>query len=103
MPSKELLYTRPLRRPLDGTTRQAINDVFTRRRHEIPLPTELQWHPSQPQFTIRSSLLSFVVRFSPEAMRVDAELSLAARMLVTPTRRREAIRFIDGLATDIGL
>src|SRR5208337_5652565 len=53
------LYTRRLRRPIDGPTRAAIANEYSRRRHEIPVPTELQWHPDKPQFTIRAQWLSF--------------------------------------------
>ncbi len=94
------LYTRRLRRPIDGPTRAAIANEYSRRRHEIPVPTELQWHPDRPQFTIRAQWLSFVVRFTHE---VDAELSLAAKAFATQTHRQNAVRFIDSIATDLGL
>ena len=100
---KETLYTRPLRRPIDGPTRQAIDNEFSRRRHEIPIPTELKWHPEKPQFTIRAQWLSFVVRFTPERLEVDAELSLAAKAFATHKHRQKAVRFIDSIATDLGL
>lgn len=67
------------------------------------MPTELHWHPERPQFTIRAPLLSFVVRFTPEAMAVDAELSLAAKALATQQHRRVAVQFIDSIATELGL
>jgi hypothetical protein len=83
--------------------RNAIAGEYSRRRHEIPIATELQWHPEKPQFTIRAALLSFVVRFTPEAMAVDVELSLAAKALATQQHRRDAVLFIDSIATDLGL
>jgi hypothetical protein len=83
--------------------REAITVAYSRRRHEIPIPTELQWHADRPQFTIRSPLLSLFVRFSREAMQVDAELSLAAKALATTILRRNAIRIIDSIAADLGL
>ena len=67
------------------------------------MPTDLQWHPEKPQFTIRASLVSFVVRFTSEAMAVEAELSLAAKALATQQHRRDAVRFIESIATDLGL
>jgi hypothetical protein len=99
----ETLYTRRLRRPIDGPTREAIANVYSRRRHEIPVPTELLWHPEKPQFTIRARLLSFIVRFSPEVLEVDAELSLAAKAFATQTHRQDAVRFIDSIVTELGL
>ena len=67
------------------------------------MPTELQWHPEKPQFTIRAPLLSFVVHYSPEALQVVAELSLAAKAFATQKHRKDAIHFIDTIATDLGL
>jgi hypothetical protein len=73
------------------------------RRNEIPIPTELRWHPEKPQFTIGSQWLSFVVHFTPETLVVDAELSLAAKMMATKENRRMAVQFIESIATDLGL
>ncbi len=67
------------------------------------MPTELQWHPDRPQFTIRAQRLSFVVRFTYDVLEVDAELSLAAKTFATQTHRQKAVRFIDSIATDLGL
>src|SRR5271166_973413 len=103
MPWIETLHTRRLRRPIDGPTRKAITNEYSRRRHEIPVPTELQWHPEKPQFTIRAQWVSFVVRFTPDMLEVDAELSLAAKTFATQTHRQNAVRFIDSIATDLGL
>jgi hypothetical protein len=100
---KETLYRRRLRRPIDATTRAAINTEFSRRRHEIPIATELHWHEEKPQFTIRSKLLSFVVHFTHELMVVDAELTLAAKVLATRENRETAVKFIDSIANDLGL
>ncbi|MDG3007097.1 hypothetical protein [Paludisphaera mucosa] len=67
------------------------------------MPTELQWNPDRSQFTIRAQWLSFIVRFTAGVMQVDAELSLAAKAMATQTHRRDAVRFIDSIATDLGL
>ncbi len=104
MPRKEKLFERRLRRPLDEATRRAIDSEYQRRRHEIPIPTELKWHQSHPQFTIRSPMLSFIVNFtSDERMVVDAELSFAARMLASDANRKQAVAFIESIAVDLGL
>ena len=100
---KETLYTRRLRRPIDGPTRESIANEYSRRRHEIPVPTELHWHPDKPQFTIRAQWLSFVVRFTHDILEVDAELSLAAKTFATQKHRQNAVRFIDSIANDLGL
>lgn len=97
------LYTRRLRRPIDGPTRAAIANEYSRRRHEIPVPTEPQWHPDRPQFTIQAQWLSFVVRFTHDVIEVDAELSLAAKAFATQKHRQNAVRFIDSIANDLGL
>jgi hypothetical protein len=104
MPRKEKLFERRLRRPLDEETRRAIDAEYHRRRHEIPIPTEMRWHATHPQFTIRSTMLSFVVNFTAdERMVVDAELSLAARLLASDANRKQAVAFIEAIATDLGL
>jgi hypothetical protein len=100
---KETWFRRPLRQPIDETTRRAISDEFSRRRHEIPVPAELHWHQEKPQLTIRSKWLSFVVHFTHEELVVDAELSLAAKMLATRKHREEAVKVIESVADDLGL
>jgi hypothetical protein len=99
----ETLYRRRLQRPIDAPTREAISNEFARHRHEIPVPTELQWHEEKPQFTIRSKWLSFVVQFTHEDLVVDAELSLAAKMFATQENRRHAVRLIESVANNLGL
>jgi hypothetical protein len=104
MPRKEKLFERRLRRPLDEETRRAIDAEYHRRRHEIPIPTEIRWHATHPQFTIRSAMLSFIVNFTAdERMVVDAELSLAARLLASDANRKQAVAFIESIAADLGL
>jgi hypothetical protein len=99
----ETVYKRRLRQPIDALTREAISTEYLRRRHEIPVPTELHWHAEKPQFTIRSKLLSFVVYFSHDLLVVDAELTLAAKLMATKENRETAVKFIDSLANDLGL
>jgi hypothetical protein len=103
MRSKETLFKRRLRRPLDEQTRAAISGEFARHRDRLPLRAEFNWHPEKPQFTISSSLLSFIVQFTEVDLVVDAELSLAARMLATPENRRSLVRFIESIANDLQL
>ena len=100
---KETLYKRRLRRPFGAPVREAITTAFAERRHEIPVPAELHWSASEPAFTIRSTWMSFVVRFTAEEFVVDAELSLAAKALATKENRETAVRFIESLADDLGL
>jgi hypothetical protein len=67
------------------------------------VPTELHWHVKEPQFTIRAALISFVVRFTHEVLVVDAELSLAAKMLATRENRATAVKVIETIADELGL
>jgi hypothetical protein len=67
------------------------------------MTTELHWHAEKPQFTIRSKLLSLVVHFTEELLVVDAELTLAAKVLATRENREIAVKFIDSIANDLGL
>lgn len=97
------MYQRRLRKPIDAITREAISTEFLRRRHEIPLPTELHWHAEKPQFTIRSKLLSFIVHFTNDLLVVDAELTIAAKLLATKENRATAVKFLDSLANDLDL
>jgi hypothetical protein len=104
MPRTEKLFERRLRRPLDEATRRAIDSEYQRRRHEIPIPTQMKWHQSHSQFTISSPLLSFIVNFTPdERMVVDAEMSFAGRMLASDANRKQAVAFIESIAVDLGL
>jgi hypothetical protein len=100
---KETVYRRRLRKPFDEPLREAISNEFVRRRHEIPFPTELLWDGEEPRFTIQSKWLSFIVSFTEESLVVDAELSMAAKLLATKHRRESAVQFIDSIANDLGL
>jgi hypothetical protein len=100
---REKLYERQLQRPVDRPTLEAICSEFHRRQHEIPVPSELLHNPAKPEMTIKSKWLSFVIHFGKETMRVDAELSLAAKMLATTDHRQVAVRFIDSIAHDLNL
>ena len=100
---REKLYERRLKRPVDSGTLSAIRSEFQRRQHEIPVPTELLDHPTKPQMTIKTKWLSFIVKFHKETLTVDAELSLAAKMLATAENRQVAVRFIDSIADELNL
>lgn len=103
MPWTETLYERPLRRPFDEAVRDAIETEYHRRRHELPVATELFWHRSQPQFTLKSQWLSFVGRFQGLRLIIDAELTFAARMMITDQHRREAVLVIDQIVQALDL
>jgi hypothetical protein len=100
---REKLYERRLRQPVDTQTLEALRLEYHRRKHEIPVPTELHDHPTRPEMTIKSKWLSFIVQFNKETMRVDAELSLAAKMMATTENRQVAVQFIDRIANDLNL
>jgi hypothetical protein len=100
---REKLYERRLKRPVDSGTLSAIRSEFHRRRHEIPVPTELLDHPTKPEMTIKTKWLSFIVQFHKETLTVDAELSLAAKMLATAENRQVAVKFIDSIADELNL
>ncbi|WP_165224128.1 hypothetical protein [Aquisphaera insulae] len=100
---RERLHERRLRKPITAETIAALRDEFQRRRHEIPMPAELHEHPSKPEMTIKTKWLSFIVQFHEDIMKVDAEMTLAAKMLATRENRRLAIQFIDSVADDLNL
>lgn len=100
---REKLYERRLRRPVDASTLEAVRAEYHRRKHEIPVPTELHDHPTKPEMTIKSRWLSLIVKFHKETMTVDADLSLAAKMLATAENRQVAVQFIESIANDLNL
>ena len=100
---KEKLYERALKRPIDDQTKASIHSEFRRRRDQIPMPAELSWHAAKPELTIRGKWISFVVNFTHDRMVVDAELSLAAKMMATEENRRHAVQFIESVANDLNL
>lgn len=103
MAKREILLERPLRRSLDEPTKQAIEREFVRRRTEIPIPTELIWRGKDPEFTIKSTWMSFIVSLAASRLRVEAELSFAAKMMATDANRKQAVDFIESIATELGL
>jgi hypothetical protein len=100
---KETLYRRHLKRPIDAEARTAIHNEFARRKHQVPILTELHWHAEKPQFTIRSKWMSVVVNFTDLLLVVDIELSLTAKMLATEENRNRAVQIIESIADDLGL
>ena len=100
---KETLYQRRLKRPIDAPIQTAIRTEFARRRHEVPIPTELHWHPEKPQFTIHSKWMSVVVNYTELLLVVDVELSLAAKMFATQENRNRAVQIIESIANELGL
>jgi hypothetical protein len=100
---REKLYERRLQRPFDHRTLSAVRSEFHRRRHEIPVAATLHENPNKPELTIKTKWLSFIVQFNTETLRVDAELSLAAKMMATQENRQVAVQFIDSIANDLDL
>ena len=100
---REKLYERELKRPVDPGTLEAIRSEFHRRRHEIPVAAELLENPAKPEMTIKTRWLSFIVQFHRQTLRVDAELSLAAKVMATHENRQVAVQFIDSIANDLNL
>lgn len=100
---REKLYERALKRPIDDQIKARIHSEFQRRRGQIPVPTELSWNAAKPELTIRATGIAFFVKFAHDRMNVDAELSLAAKMLATDENRRHAVRIIESVATDLNL
>jgi hypothetical protein len=67
------------------------------------MAAELHWHREEPRFTISANGLSFIVHFTAEDLVVDAELSPAVRTSATTGHREQAVRFIESMASDLGL
>jgi len=103
MPSNEPLYERPLRRPFDERTRQAINAEYQRRRHEAPIPTEIHWHPSLPEFILKARGLTIIGRFTEEKFIVAAQLSLPLRLIANDGHRHQARLLIHEIAEGLDL
>ena len=100
---KERLFERPLSRAFDDDTRRAIDAEFQRRRHEIPIPVRMTWGQGEPSFLIASQWASFLVSFTHGRLIVDAQLSLAARILATDKNRRSVIDMITSIADELRL
>ncbi len=67
------------------------------------MPTELEWHSTDPILTIRSPMITFRVSFAPETLAVHAKIPLAARPLATNGNRQKAIRFVEEVAGQFDL
>jgi hypothetical protein len=100
---KETLYERPLKRPIGDEDRAAIQNALNNPKVKFPMPSQIAWHAHKPELFIRSRFVSFIVRFTAERMIVDAELTLAAKMMATEANRREAVRLIEQIALELDL
>ncbi len=99
----ERLFERPLSRAFDDETRRAIEAEFQRRRHEIPIPVRLTWGQGEPSFRLASQWASFAVSFADDRLIVDAQLSIAAKMLATEKNRQSVIDIINRIADELNL
>lgn len=99
----ERLFERPLSRAFDDQIKRAIDAEFQRRRHEIPVPVRLTWGQDRPSFRLASPWASFSVSFADDRLIVDAQLSLAAKMLATEKNRRSVIEIINSIADELQL
>jgi hypothetical protein len=97
----ETLLERPLRRPFDQQTREAIEAEYERRKHEMPVATQFRWHHTEPKFILDSKWLSLTGHFTPERFIVNAKLSLAAKLMVTDEHRRRARQIISEIADSL--
>lgn len=106
MASKEKLYERPLKRQLDDQLKAEILDMFEARRTMLPSSVEMSWHPKEPVLSLKGPMgVAFHVHFleMQELMEVYAELSFAARMMVTETHRSQARQVIHEIAEELNL
>jgi hypothetical protein len=103
MPYEEKLLERPLKRRFDDQARQEIDQVLARVRGELPGRPEFFWDAERPVLTIRSTLVSLIVSFTPELVSVSARMSIAARMLATDENKKQAVRLFESIAEGIGL
>ncbi|MDR3639562.1 MAG: heavy metal translocating P-type ATPase [Isosphaeraceae bacterium] len=99
----ECLHERPLRRPFDDSLRDAILHEATRRRRDIPMSAEFEWHATDPVLTVKSPTMSMTVSFTPDRMAVHAKMSLAARALATRGNKQKAVQMIEEVAGKFGL
>jgi hypothetical protein len=67
------------------------------------MQSELTWHDSLPELTIKSKWINFIVNFHKQDLVVLAELSWAAKMFATDENRRTAVEFIETLVHDLNL
>lgn len=102
MPWKEKLFERRMRRPLDPELKQAVETEVGRRIHDLPVRSEAHWHATRPELTIKSHWLSLIVSFQDNLV-VNAELSLAAKMMITDENRKQAVAMIESIADGLGL
>ncbi len=58
MRSKEKLYERPLKRPIDDQTQAVIHSELDRPRAQLPMPTELSWNGTKPELTMPNKCLA---------------------------------------------
>jgi hypothetical protein len=100
---KERLFERPLSRAFDDETRRAIDAEFQRRRNEIPVPIRMTWGQGEPSLLLASHWASFLVSFAHGRLIVDAQLSLAAKMLATEKNRQSLIDMINSIADELKL
>lgn len=99
----ECLHERPLRRPFDDSLREAILHEATKRRREIPMPAEFEWHATDPVLTVKSPTMSMTVSFAPDRLAVHAKMSLAARAVATQGNKKKAVQIIEEVAGKFGL
>lgn len=106
MASREKLYERRLRRPLNEELKSDIKSLFESKRSEIPIDVEIVWHPREPILSLKGPMgVSIHAHFQEpaEILEVFAEYGFAARMLVTDRHKAKAREVIHEIAETLRL
>lgn len=97
------LHERELKRPMDEEGRRALEEAVDRMRERLPIVSKLAWEEEGKTLALRSKMASLLIRMVEERLIVEAELSLAARMMAKKEHVARATRMVEGLADDLGL
>jgi hypothetical protein len=106
MASREKLYERRLRRPLDEELKSDIKSLFESKRSEMPVEVEIVWHPREPILSLNGPMgVSIHAHFQEpaEVLEVFAEYGFAARMFVTDRHKAKAREVIHQIAEELDL
>ncbi len=101
MATKERLYERKVKKPLDKKKKELLGEIVKKKLGGAIQRQE--WNDNATTLTVTTQHVTFILSSDAESLYVDAEYSWLARFLVTEDNRKQAREMAMAIADEAGL